>query len=140
MTEEGNEDPGPEAEEVNEPEEAEEEEKEEELRLGSSELEKFVKTLQSAPSKFNALRDEVVHVAEMLHKKLSAVDTAETADAEMENELTYMSDELNEIEKQRKELPPEVDRAYRGTKQRREAIDRLAKEFIAVRDFKRNGA
>ena len=76
----------------------------------------------------------------MLHKKLSAVDTAETADAEMENELTYMSDELNEIEKQRKELPPEVDRAYRGTKQRREAIDRLAKEFIAVRDFKRNGA
>ena len=110
---------------------APQEEEEEDLRLHDVELEKFVETLKQAPSKFNALKDEVLSVAKQLHRNLASIDAAENSAAEAESEMAIIADDQQMVEEQLKEMPPEKERARRATQKKHGEINDLAKEFIA---------
>lgn len=115
---------------------SEKEEEEEDLRLGNAELEKFVETLKQAPSKFNALRDEVLSVARLLHRGVKSIDAAENEAAEADSELAILADDQQMVEEQLKEMPPEKERVRKAAQKKRSEINGLADEFIADTEAK----
>ncbi len=106
------------------------------LKLGDRKLERFVIELTNAGARMGSLKEEVESTAKRLHEGLASVNDLEIAIGDMDSDMMSVGYELQSIEAQTAELPPEQARIRKATAACVKAIDQLNRDFAADNEGK----